>query len=71
MPRLKYVSVAGDGHAQLTLGELKCNKDSVVYSGCMSKSAQRLYVQNIRELNSVSGRRVSELTWCRTEQLNE
>lgn len=26
MSRLKYVSVAGDGYAQLTLGELKCNK---------------------------------------------
>ena len=28
----------------------------VVYSGCMSKSAQRLYVQDIREMNSVGGR---------------
>ena len=34
-------------------------------------SVQRLYVQDIRELNSVSGRRVSELTWCRAEQMNE
>ena len=34
-------------------------------------SVQRLYEQDIRELNSVSGRRVSELTWCRAEQLNE
>ena len=46
-------------------------KHNVVYSGCMTKSAQRLYVQYIRELNSVSGCGVSELTCYRAEQLNE
>ena len=34
-------------------------------------SIQRLYVQDIWELNSVNGRRLSELTWCRAEQMNE
>ena len=34
-------------------------------------SVQRLYAQDIRELNSVRGRRLSELTCCRAEQMNE
>ena len=34
-------------------------------------SVQRLYAQDIRELKSVGGRRLSELTWCRAEQMNE
>ena len=42
----------------------------VVYSGCMSKSAQRLYVQYIQELNGVSVCVVSELTCNRAEGKN-
>ena len=34
-------------------------------------SVQRLYAQDIRELNSVSGRRLTELTWFRAEEMNE
>ena len=42
-----------------------------LYEWARVHSVQRLYMQDICELNSVSGRRVSELTCYRAEQMNK